>query len=254
MSDVGNAAAEYEDLKADIARMGERLAQLEERDHAGETALRPHPATPFVGPELTVSDTTETVAQPVSRRDALLALGGVAASGVGLAVGSTLIGAVPAAAALPPGKSVFLLPTPIRVLDTREAGSPAVPDRPGGPVPANSGVVVTIGGVTVNGLTIPPNATGVIGNATAAAPSADGFLTLYAAAENSSSGRLQPQLPVRRYGAGEFLRGPDERGRDHHLHDGHDPRRLRRDGVRAVTITGGTSLTLSFRSPSLRSG
>jgi hypothetical protein len=52
MSDVGNAAAVYEDLKADIARMGERLAQLEERDHAGETALRPHPATPFVGPEL----------------------------------------------------------------------------------------------------------------------------------------------------------------------------------------------------------
>ncbi len=185
MSDVGNAAAEYEDLRADIARMGERLAQLEERDHAGETALRPHPAAPFVGPELTVSDTTETVAQPVSRRDALLALGGVAASGVGLAVGSTLIGAVPAAAALPPGKSVFLVPTPIRVLDTREAGSPAVPDRPAGPVPANSGVVVTIGGVTVNGITIPPNATGVIGNATAAAPSADGFLTLYAAAETA---------------------------------------------------------------------
>ena len=129
MSDAGNAAAEYEDLKADIVRMGERLAQLEERDHAGETALRPHPAAPFVGPELTASDTTETVAQPVSRRDALLALGGVAASGVGLAVGSTLIGAVPAAAALPPGKSVFLLPTPSRVLDTREAGSPAVPDR-----------------------------------------------------------------------------------------------------------------------------
>jgi hypothetical protein len=185
MSDAGNAAAEYEDLKADIARMGERLAQLEERDHAGETALRPHPAAPFVGPELTASDTTETVAQPVSRRDALLALGGVAASGVGLAVGSTLIGAVPAAAALPPGKSVFLLPTPSRVLDTREAGSPAVPDRPAGPVPANSGVVVIIGGVTVNGITIPPNATGVIGNATAAAPSADGILTLYVAAETA---------------------------------------------------------------------
>jgi hypothetical protein len=37
--------------------------------------------------------------------------------------------------------------------------------------------------VIVDGITIPPNATGIIGNATAAAPSADGFLTLYAASE-----------------------------------------------------------------------
>jgi hypothetical protein len=164
--------------------MSERLAQLEERDHAGETALRPHPAAPLVGPELKVGDTTETVvAQPVSRRGALLALGGVAASGVGLAVGPTLIGAVPAAAAPLPGNLVVLLSTPIRVLDTRESGSPAIPGRPPGPVPANSGLVLTIGGVIVNGITIPPNATGIIGNATAAAPSADGFLTLYAASE-----------------------------------------------------------------------
>jgi hypothetical protein len=189
MSDAG-IEGEFENLRADIARMSERLAQLEGRDPTGETgvtaltALRSHPAAPFAGPELTVSDTAETVvAQPVSRRGALLALGGVAASGVGLAVGSTLIGAAPAAAAPPPGKSVFLLPTPIRVLDTREPGSPAIPDRPPDPVPANSGVVATIGGVTVNGITIPLTATGIIGNATVAAPSADGFLTLYAAAQ-----------------------------------------------------------------------
>ena len=184
MSDAGNVAGEFEILKADIARMRERLAQLEEQDHAGVTAPPFRLAAPSAGPELTVSDTTETVvAQPLSRRGALLALSGVAASGVGLAVGSTFIGAAPAAAAPAPGASVFLLSTPIRVLDTREPGSPAVPDRPAGPVPANSGVVLTIGGVTVNGITIPPTATGIIGNATAVAPSADGFLTLYAASE-----------------------------------------------------------------------
>ena len=37
--------------------------------------------------------------------------------------------------------------------------------------------------MTVNGITIPLTATGIIGNATVAAPSADGFLTLYAAAQ-----------------------------------------------------------------------
>ena len=177
MSDAGNVAGEFENLKADIARMSERLAQLEERDHAGVTALRLRPAAPLAGPELEVGDATETVvAQPVSRRGALLALSGVAASGVGLAVGSTLIGAAPAAAAPGPGASVFLLSTPIRVLDTRESGFP---------INANSGLVLTIGGVTVNGITIPPTATGIIGNATVAAPSADGFLTLFAAAETA---------------------------------------------------------------------
>jgi hypothetical protein len=184
MSDVGNAATEYESLKADIARMSERLALLEERDPAGVAVLRPRPEAPAAGLELEVGDTTErVVAQPVSRRGALLALGGVAASGVGLAVGSTLIGAAPVAAAPPLGALVVLLATPIRVLDTRESGSPAIPGRPAGPVPANSGLVLTIGGVTVNGITIAPNATGIIGNATVAAPSADGFLTLYAASE-----------------------------------------------------------------------
>jgi hypothetical protein len=184
MSDAGNVAAEFEDLKADIARMSERLALLEERNHSGETALRSGSAAPSAGSELTVSATTETVVdQSVSRRGALLALSGVAASGIGLAVGSTLIGAAPAAAAPSPGASIYLLSTPIRVLDTREPGSPAIPGRPADPVPANSGLVVTIGGVTVNGITIPPTATGIIGNATAVAPSADGFLTLYAASE-----------------------------------------------------------------------
>jgi hypothetical protein len=180
MSDAGNIAEEFEKLRAEIARMSERLAQLEERDPTGETgvtAMRSHPAAPFAGPELTMRDTTETVvAQPVSRRGALLALSGVAASGVGLAVGSTLIGGAPAAAAPRPGQSVFLLPTPIRVLDTRESGFP---------INANSGLVLTIGGVTVNGITVPATATGIIGNATAAAPSADGFLTLYAAAQTA---------------------------------------------------------------------
>jgi hypothetical protein len=139
MSDAGNVAGEFENLKADIARMSERLALLEGQDHTGDTTPRLRPAAPLAGPELTVGDTTETVvAQPVSRRGALLALSGVAASGVGLAVGSTLIGAAPAAAAPAPGASVFLLSMPIRVLDTRESGFP---------INANSGLVLTIGGV-----------------------------------------------------------------------------------------------------------
>jgi hypothetical protein len=72
--------------------------------------------------------------------------------------------------------SVNLLSTPIRIYDTRPSGFP---------LHANSGVVVTVAGQTVGGVTVPPNVVGVIGNITVVNPSGQGWITIFAAAETA---------------------------------------------------------------------
>src|ERR1700728_3250432 len=61
-----------------------------------------------------------TPSQVFSRRGALMAMGGVAAGGLGLAVGSTMLSAE--AGAADSGSAVFYLPDPTRIYDTRVAG------------------------------------------------------------------------------------------------------------------------------------
>jgi hypothetical protein len=72
-----------------------------------------------------------------------------------------------------------LLPTPIRVFDSRVTGAAnaADPSRSAGPLAAQAIVTLQITGATVGGHSVPAGASAVIGNVTAVSPSADGWLT-----------------------------------------------------------------------------
>jgi hypothetical protein len=84
--------------------------------------------------------------------------------------------------------SINLLPSPIRVFDSRVSGNPADPGRAAGALTAGSVTTLQITGVSQIGstVTVPAGAVGVIGNVTAAGPAASGYLRLYPA------GRPQP--------------------------------------------------------------
>ncbi len=70
--------------------------------------------------------------------------------------------------------SVNLFSTPIRIFDTRTST---------GPIGPNGGIVVQVGGLTFQSVSIPANVAGVLGNVTAVQPSGDGYLTLFASAQ-----------------------------------------------------------------------
>jgi hypothetical protein len=74
-----------------------------------------------------------------------------------------------------------LLPTPIRVFDSRITGAANVadPSRAAGPFAASAIVTLQITGATVGGHSVPAGASAVIGNVTAVAPTAGGWLTLF---------------------------------------------------------------------------
>jgi hypothetical protein len=74
-----------------------------------------------------------------------------------------------------------LLPTPIRVFDSRVTGTANVadPSRAVGPVSAGSIVTLQISGATVGGHAVPAGASAVIGNVTAVSPATGGWLTLF---------------------------------------------------------------------------
>jgi hypothetical protein len=130
------------------------------------------------------SQTDPLESRAVSRRGALLAMGGVAAGGLGLAAGASAFGASAAGAAGPSGLLTFLFPLPFRVLDTRFSDNPADPDANFPfPLEANTGYILNIGGVEVDGMTVPTDAVGVIGTVTAVNPTGNGYFTLFATAE-----------------------------------------------------------------------
>jgi hypothetical protein len=92
--EVRQIKAEADQVKAENARLHRRLSDIEARRGAVSIVASPSEA---------VEPVTEVSSEPstdrlVSRRGALRALGGAAAGGVGLAIGSTLLGAGPAAA------------------------------------------------------------------------------------------------------------------------------------------------------------
>ena len=70
-----------------------------------------------------------------------------------------------------------LLPTPIRLLDTRPNAT--APDHPGTPVTGDGKITVPITGQSVGGVSIPAGAVAVIGNVTAVNAVAHGYLTLW---------------------------------------------------------------------------
>ena len=91
---AGEIRAEAEVLRGEVARLSKRLAHVERSD-AGRASVTSSPDV--VSPASISGDPGED--RLVSRRGALRALGGLAAGGVGLAAGATLLGAEPAAAA-----------------------------------------------------------------------------------------------------------------------------------------------------------
>jgi hypothetical protein len=90
---------EVRQMKAENARLHCRLSDLEGRSGAVSNGASPSAAVEPVT-EVPCEHGTDRL---VSRRGALRALGGAAAGGVGLAIGSTLLGAGPAAANEPGG-------------------------------------------------------------------------------------------------------------------------------------------------------
>jgi hypothetical protein len=97
--EVREMKAETDEVKAENARLHRRLRDIEGSGGAVSIAASPSEA---VEPVTEVSSELGTD-RLVSRRGALRALGGAAAGGVGLAIGSTLLGAGPAAANEPGG-------------------------------------------------------------------------------------------------------------------------------------------------------
>jgi hypothetical protein len=93
--------------QVEITALKGEIAQLHEdppHDRPGQTGRSDQSAPTSVDPSADGTDLTDGTAltdHTVSRRGALRALGGVAAGGVGLALGSALLGAEPAAASNP---------------------------------------------------------------------------------------------------------------------------------------------------------
>jgi len=70
-----------------------------------------------------------------------------------------------------------LLPTPIRLLDTRPHAT--APTAPQAPITGGASIVVPVTGQSVGGVSVPAGAVAVIGNVTAVDAGARGFLTLW---------------------------------------------------------------------------
>jgi hypothetical protein len=96
-----------------------------------------------------------------------------------------------------------LLPTPIRVFDSRVTGAPNVsdPSRAAGPLAAQAIVTLQITGASVGGHSVPAGAAAVIGNVTAVSPTADGWLTLY------PNGEATPLVSNLNFQVGDKARG-----------------------------------------------
>jgi hypothetical protein len=96
-----------------------------------------------------------------------------------------------------------LLPTPIRVFDSRTSGAANVadPSRTAGPFAAGSIVTLQITGATVGGHAVPAGASAVIGNVTAVSPSGGGWLTLF------PHGEATPLVSNLNFQAGDQARG-----------------------------------------------
>ncbi|MFN0121582.1 MAG: putative Ig domain-containing protein [Blastocatellia bacterium] len=91
------------------------------------------------------------------------------------------------------------LPKPVRLLDTR-AGQPAC-NTPGVRLAAGSNTPLVARGAC-DGVTIPPTAVALVGNATTVGPQAAGYLTLYPA------GVSQPLAASSNFTAGQVMNGP----------------------------------------------
>lgn len=91
------------------------------------------------------------------------------------------------------------LPTPIRLLETRQGQSGC--DNPGVPLAAGS-TRTQPGRVTCTGVTIPTAAQALVGNATVVGPSAQGFITLF------PSDAQQPMVASGNYTAGSVVNTP----------------------------------------------
>jgi hypothetical protein len=96
-----------------------------------------------------------------------------------------------------------LLPTPIRVFDSRTSGAAnaADPSRAAGPFTAGSTVTLQITGAVVGGHSVPAGASAVIGNVTAVSPAAGGWLTLF------PHGEATPLVSNLNFQAGDQARG-----------------------------------------------
>jgi hypothetical protein len=97
-AETARVRADAEAVSAENARLSQRLANIEGNGLGAVAGAVPSATA-------ALADATEDAQrrQLVSRRGALRALGGVAAGGVGLAVGSALLGVEPAAAVTPDG-------------------------------------------------------------------------------------------------------------------------------------------------------
>jgi len=70
-----------------------------------------------------------------------------------------------------------LLPSPVRLLDTREGAT--APVHPGKPITGDTSISVPITGQSVGGISVPSGSVAVIGNVTAVNAIAHGYLTLW---------------------------------------------------------------------------
>jgi hypothetical protein len=117
------AAKEASSLKTENAPLSKRLAQIEStgRTQRSDSTRYVQPAA-AIDPEIEEPDGDS----PVSRRSVLRALGGVAAGGVGLAIGSAFLGAEPAGAAN--GNAVLLGETnsATTMTEVTNTGGPAI--------------------------------------------------------------------------------------------------------------------------------
>ena len=91
------------------------------------------------------------------------------------------------------------LPTPIRLLETRQGQSGC--DNPGAPLAAG-GTRTQPGRLTCGGVTIPNAAEALVGNATVVGPAAQGFITLF------PSDAAQPMVASGNYTAGSVVNTP----------------------------------------------
>jgi hypothetical protein len=73
---------------------------------------------------------------------------------------------------------ITLLPTPIRLFDTR-SGSTAPLNNGKVPVPGNTTVTLQITGTVADGLSVPAGATGILGNLTIIGPAGDGYAQVW---------------------------------------------------------------------------